>query len=143
MHEIDIHTRTDAAPDVVYRLLDDSSSWPDWTPIDTFELVEAPSADGLGEVREFVNGRVTVREQIVERISGRRLTYVLLAGLPLEDYRAEIDVRAEDAGSTVRWHTTFTAKRRGTGWIYLRALRKATQQFVDGLARRADEEAVG
>ena len=39
----------------------------------------------------------------------------------------------------IRWHTTFSAKVPGMGWVYRRALLKATQDFVDGLANNAAE----
>ncbi len=40
-------------------------------------------------------------------------------------------------GTDIRWHTTFTAKVPALGWLYRKALTKATQQFVDGLAEHA------
>jgi uncharacterized protein YndB with AHSA1/START domain len=139
MRDIDIRRTINAAPDAVYGLLDDSSSWPTWTPIDSFEFVERPEPDGLGEVRAFRTGRVRVVERIVERVPSRRLSYVLLAGLAVRDYRADIDLSPEGAGTTVRWHTTFKAKVSGMGWAHRRTLFEATQEFVDGLAERAAE----
>lgn len=139
---IDISARIPAPPQAVWSLLDDSASWPSWTPIDAYEMVLPPAEDGTGEVRIFRNGRHTVREQIVERRELRRLSYTLLAGLPLRDYRADIDISpATGAATELRWHTTFLPKVPGTGWIYLRALRKATQAFVDGLGQQAPKTA--
>lgn len=133
--EIDISAEAPASPDVVFALLGDSTTWPDWTPIDRAEIIEPNSPDGTGEIRVFKTGRITVREQIVERVPDQCLSYVLLAGLPLKNYRAEIDLEPTAAGTRIRWHTTFDAKVPGTGWIYRTALEKATRQFVDGLAR--------
>jgi uncharacterized protein YndB with AHSA1/START domain len=134
--EIDIRARTEAGPESVWALLGDSASWPSWTPIEEVELLRSGGPDGVGEVRTFKTGRVTVREEIVERVPERRLTYVLLAGLAVRDYRAEIELTPiPGAGGTeIRWHTTFRAKVPGTGWLYRRALGRATQDFVDGLA---------
>lgn len=139
LQDIDVRKATRANPDAVYRLLDDSASWPAWTPIDSFELVEPAGRDGLGEVRRFRTGRVRVKERIVERVPGRRLAYVLLEGLPVRDYRAEIDLAPDYAGTRLRWHTTFRAKVPGSGWLYRRVLQKATQGFVDGLAEHAGD----
>lgn len=138
--EIDIRGTTQADPAAVWRLLGDSTTWPAWTPIETAEIVEPGGADGLGEIRTFTTGRVTVREEIVERTPERRLSYTLLAGLAVRDYRADIDLTPTGAGTEIRWHTTFTAKFPGAGPLYRRALQKATQRFVDGLVQAAAVE---
>ena len=138
IQEIDVRRKLWAGPEAVFALLGNSATWPDWTPVDSFELIEAGDADGLGEVRLFRTGNVRVREEIVERVPGRRLTYELRAGLAVKDYRAEIDVEPTEEGCEVRWHTTFRAKVPGSGWMYRRALDKMTRQFVDGLADRAE-----
>ncbi|CAN5646997.1 SRPBCC family protein [soil metagenome] len=132
--EIDIRKTANAEPPDLWKLLDDSSSWPAWTPIESFELERAAGEGGLGEIRLFKTGRVTVREEIVERRENERLTYVLLGGLALRDYRAEIDLTPSAGETEIRWHTTFEPKVPGMGWVYRRALSKATQEFVDGLA---------
>lgn len=64
--EINIRTTTPAGAEEVWRLLDGSSTWLSWTPIDTFVLIEPGDADGPGEIREFLTGRYTVREEIVD-----------------------------------------------------------------------------
>ena len=135
---IDIGSTIEAPPEQIYRLLDDSSSWLRWTPIESFELLEPARDDGLGEVRRFRTGRVTVTERIVERIPDRRLSYVLLGGLAVTGYRADVDLEPSGAGTALRWHTTFRAKVPGMGWVYRRALLSATQRFVDGLREEAE-----
>jgi len=67
----------------------------------------------------------------------QRLVYTLLSGLPLRDYRAEIDLTPQAGGTEIRWHTTFAAKLPGTGPLFRRRLAKITQQFVDGLAEHS------
>lgn len=135
--EIDITKTTTASPSALWALLDDSATWPSWTPIETHVNVRGPGADGLGEERKFTTGRREVHERIVERTPQRRLTYTLLGGLALRDYRAQIDLEPTAEGTRIRWHTTFAPKVPGMGWIYRRALEKATRQFVDGLAAKA------
>ena len=76
-----------------------------------------------------------IREEIVERDAERRLTYALLSGLALRDYRAEIDLTPGPGGTAIRWHTTFRPKVPGSGWIYRRTLDRITREFVDGLVR--------
>ncbi len=135
--EIDVRATTAADPDAVWRLLGDSATWPSWTPIDAYAPERPAGSDGLGEIRRFTTGRVEVREEIVEREERRRLTYALLSGLALRDYRAEIDLVPSSDGTAIRWHTTFRPKVPGSGWIYRRALDRITRQFVDGLTRAA------
>ena len=142
--EIDITTKSSADPAAVWRLLADSASWPSWTPIDSHQPVSPPGPDGTGEVRAFRNGRHTVREQIVQMVPERRLSYTLLAGLALRDYRADVDLAATPSGGTeIRWHTTFRPKVPGTGRLYRTVLEKATRQFVDGLASAAEQADAG
>lgn len=136
MQEIDVRRTAAAEPAALWALLDDSASWPEWTPIESCEI-ERPRGDGVNEIRRFKTGRVKVREEIVEREPEKRLVYTLLSGLAVRDYNATIDLTAADDGTEVRWHTTFAAKLPGMGGIYRRALNKATRQFVEGLCARA------
>ncbi len=137
VQEIDVTDTASAFPAAVWRLLGDSATWPSWTSIDSYERLAPGSPDGVGEVRVFRTGRrYVIREQVVERRPQQRLSYVLLGGLPLRDYRADIDLSPEAGGRTrIRWHTTFAPKVPGTGWLYRRALQRATRSFVDGLVR--------
>lgn len=135
--EIDIRKTTSASPAAVWKLLDDSSSWPSWAPIEAFSLERAGDASGTTEIRIFKTGRVKVREEIVERRPERRLSSALLSGLAVPDYRADIDLTPVQGGTEIRWRTTFRGKIPGSGPLYRRALQKATQQFIDGLAKHA------
>lgn len=135
---IDARAETSAEPATVWALLADSSTWPSWTPIESFEIERAAEPDGTGEIRTFTTGRVTVREQIVVCERERRLSYVLLAGLAVRDYRADIGLSAGGGSTQIDWHTAFSAKVPGSGWLYRRALEKATRAFVEGLVARAE-----
>jgi deazaflavin-dependent oxidoreductase (nitroreductase family) len=128
-----------APPARVYGLLDDSASWPTWTPIDEHEPVRPPGPDGLGEIRRFRNGRYTLVEEIVAREPDRRLAYRLRSGLAVTDYRADVELEPHGTGTALRWHTGFTPKVPGTGWLYRYALRSATRGFVEGLAAAVRE----
>ena len=94
-----------ADPASVYALLADGSTWPDWSPIDAFTLIEpgAGTPEGLGAVRLFTTGRHRSRERVVECRPGEVFSYVLEQGLPLRDYKAVITL------------TPVGAARRSTG----------------------------
>jgi hypothetical protein len=107
--------------------------------MDSFSL-ERPGDDGgesLNAIRVFHTGRSVSRERIVELVPGRRFSYALLSGLPLRDYRADIDLTPESGGTAVRWHSRFEPKVRGTGWLYRLALRRFIRRCADGLVAHA------
>ncbi len=128
-----------ADPPAVYALLADGSTWPDWSPLGTFALIEPGdgSPEGVGAVRLFVTGRHKSRERVVHRRPGEAFAYVLEEGLPLRDYRADVTLTPADPGTLIRWRSTFRAKVPGTGWLYRRELGKFIGRTVDGLARAA------
>ena len=134
IHEV---ATTTADPDAVYELLADGSTWPGWSPLGSFELLEPGDGvpEGLGAVRRFTTGRRQSTERVVERRPGQQFSYVLLSGLPLRDYRADVSLTPETGGTTITWHSTFRSKVPGTGGLYRRALAKFIGQCVEGLAR--------
>jgi Polyketide cyclase / dehydrase and lipid transport len=138
--EISQRAHSSAAPGAVYALLSDGTTWPSWSPIGSFEL-ERPGpegGEGVGAIRVFRTGRTTSREDIVELVPGRRFGYRLLSGLPLRDYRANVDLEpSADGGTDIHWHSSFVAKVPGTGWLWRRMLGRFIRQCVQGLARHA------
>lgn len=137
---IDVTVRSAAHPARVYALLIDGATWPTWSPLGSFEL-EQPGPtepEGVGAIRVFRTGRVTSRERVVERVPDRRLSYELVSGLPLRDYRADVDLTPDAAGgTTIRWHSSFVAKVPGTGWLYRRVLDRFISDCAHGLAAYA------
>jgi hypothetical protein len=124
----------------VYALLADGTTWPQWSPIDSFELI-APgngTPEGLGAVRLFTTGRHKSRERIVTCRPGQVFAYELEAGLPLRGYRAEVTLSPSPQGTAINWRSTFRPKVPGTGWVYRRELGKFIGRTVAGLAAAAD-----
>jgi uncharacterized protein YndB with AHSA1/START domain len=131
---------TEAAPDEVWALLADRSTWPSWSPLGSHSIErpgEDATPDGIGGIALFVTGRYRSREEIVEREPTRRLSYTLLSGLPLRDYRAVIELVPAGTGTRIRWSATFVPGRPGTGWIYRLALTRLFRGMVTGLATAA------
>ena len=139
--DIRVSATTPASPETVYALLRDGASWPEWSPLGSFEL-ERPAGDepeGVGAIRIFRTGRVTSREQIVALVPERRFSYVLLSGLAIRNYRADVDLEPAVGGTRIQWHSSFDPKVPGTGWLCRHQLRRFIKRLVDGLARRAQE----
>ncbi len=137
--EVDVRVPTTARPEAVYALLRDGASWPVWSPIGSFELGR-PAADepeGIGAIRIFRTGRHTSVERIVELVPGRRLSYALVRGLALRGYRADVDLEPDGDTTYIHWHSSFTAKVPGTGWIYQRSLTDFVRRCAEGLAAHA------
>jgi hypothetical protein len=136
---IDRTATTAADPPTVWALLADGSTWPQWSPLGSFELIEPGdgSPEGLGAVRLFSTGRIKSRERVVERTPGEVFSYVLEAGLPLRGYRAVVTLTPTDTGTAIRWRSTFHSKVPGTGWIYRRYLDTFVGRTVVGLAGAA------
>jgi uncharacterized protein YndB with AHSA1/START domain len=140
--EIDIHRVIPAPPGAVFALLHDRSTWPAWSGHDAFEL-ERPGTAGphdVGSVGLLRSGRRVMREEIVEVVADQRISYTLLAGLPLRGYRADFELTPTAEGTEVGWHAAFDAPP-GFGWIYVWALRRFTGRLLDGLSKRLRDRA--
>jgi Polyketide cyclase / dehydrase and lipid transport len=137
---IDVTVTTGADPASVYALLADGSTWPEWSPLGSFELVEPGNGtpEGLDAVRLFTTGRHKSRERVVTCRPGKAFAYELEAGLPLREYKAVVTLTASPTGTTINWRSTFAPKVPGTGWLYRRELGKFIGRTVEGLATAAD-----
>ncbi|AHH94639.1 SRPBCC family protein [Kutzneria viridogrisea] len=139
-HTIEATAHTPAPPGAVYDLLRDGSTWPMWTPINSFRLERAgqDEPEGVGAIRVFRTVRapkpVTMRERVAELVPQRRFSYEALSGLAVRDYRADVDLTPDGTGTTIHWRSAFNAKVPGTGWLYRRALEPVIRRCVAGLA---------
>ncbi|HZR12815.1 MAG TPA: SRPBCC family protein [Acidimicrobiia bacterium] len=138
--DIDVRAESSAPPEDVFALLADGATWPVWSPIGSFQLEEPArgGGEGVGAIRVFRTGRTTSRERVVEVVPDRRFSYALLSGIPIRDYRADVDLtRTPSGGTAIRWHSTFTAKIPGTGGMIRRKLHAFIGECVRGLAQHA------
>jgi len=136
---INVAAQSRASVGEVFGLLANGASWPRWSPIESFEL-ERPGntvPEGSGAIRVFRRGRTTGRDEILEVIPNRRLSYASLSWLPVRNYRAEVDLEAPDTGTVIRWHSSFVPEVWGTGWILERGIRRFLEQCARGLAQYA------
>jgi len=136
---IEHEATTTASPAAVFALLADGSTWPRWSPIGSFELLEPGDAmpEGVGAVRMFHTGRVHSKERVVTAKPNETFAYELVSGLAVREYRAAVTLSPGESGTTIRWRSTFRAKVPGTGWLYRRQLGRFIGQTVEGLAQGA------
>jgi hypothetical protein len=135
----EVQAATNAPAAAVYRLLEDGSTWPSWSPIGGFEL-EAEGRTGgesEGAIRVFKTGTVRSREELVELRTDTSLSYVALSGLPFRTHRADVELAANEGGTEITWREAFEPKFPGTGWLLRAFLRRFVQRCANGLAARA------
>jgi uncharacterized protein YndB with AHSA1/START domain len=133
-----------APPATVFALLADGSTWPMWSPIDSFELVRkgVGEPEGVGAVRLFRTGRIQSRERVVTVTPNETFSYELISGLAVRDYKAVVRLLPSGEGTSIHWRSTFRPKVPGTGWIYRRQLGKFIGLTVNGLAAAPESAAL-
>lgn len=138
-HHIRVSARTAADPATVFGFVADGASWPAWSPLGSFALEREGESGGesVGAIRVFRTGRTTNRERIVASVPDERFSYVLVSGLAIRNYRADIELQPDGDGTMIRWHSSFDSKVPGTGWIYRFVLGRFIAQLVHGLADHA------
>lgn len=133
-HELEFERTTTAAPEVVWRWLADAASWKEWTGLTDTRLVRdgAPTPDGVGAVRHFGRAGGSSLEEVVVFDPPRHLAYVLIRGLPIVNYRADVTLEPEGTGARIHWHSRFDTKYPGTG----APMRAFLRRFLGGTADR-------
>jgi len=146
-HVIEKRATTTADAATVFELLRDALSWPTWSPLGTAEIERSvPEGPGaVGERRLFVTKGLKSHEEVVVADRPEHFAYVLLKGLPLDGYRADVTMTpaGDGSGTEIRWRSTFTAKVPCTGWIFRWQLGSFIGDVVDGLAARASTTVSG
>jgi hypothetical protein len=136
--EVDVRVPCSAPASTIYALLRDGASWPTWSSLDSFELIRegATEREGLGAVRLYRTGRNRSYEELVALVPDRQLSYELVPphNLPFRTYRADVELD----GSSIRWHSTFTPKVLGTGWLLKLFFTRFLKKTADGLARASE-----
>lgn len=137
---IDATATSEAPPSAVFALLLDVSTWPDWGDWETAELEQpgSPDPNGVGAIRSFT-GKARTREQVVAVEPDRHLAYILLSGIPIRSYRADVRLRpTASGGTTISWHSTFRSKIPGLTGLIERRLQAFISDTAVRLARAAE-----
>jgi hypothetical protein len=86
-------------------------------------------------VRRLGAGPVGTTEQILEFDPPRHLAYTIVAGLPVDDYRADVTLAPAGDGTELTYEGTVTPRVPGTGWLLARFTELAVRALVAALAR--------
>ena len=73
--------------------------------------------DGVGAASHPGGVAGSGRGRVVELVPDRRLGYVPLAGVPLRDYRANVDLPPRAAWTAIRWYADSPPRFPGTGAV--------------------------
>jgi uncharacterized protein YndB with AHSA1/START domain len=137
--EFDVFARSAAPSNAVWRLLVDATAWSTWSriPQGARECEGVPAPDGVGSIRRLGLGPMGSREQVVVFEPPHHFAYILLSGLPVREYRADVTLTPDGDGTLITWHARFVPKWRSSGPVLERFLRSTLTGFARGLARHA------
>jgi len=135
----EVFARSAAPPEEVWRLLVDATAWSAWSRIPHAERERegVPAPDGIGSIRRLGLGRMGSREEVVVFEPPQHFAYILLTGLPVREYRADVALTPDGDGTLITWHARFVPKWHGTGPALERFLRTTLTGFARGLSRHA------
>lgn len=133
----DVGAHSAGSPAEVFALVADAKRWAEWAgPLVSrsgWAREGTPAPGGVGAVRQLGRRPFVTREEIVGYEQDRRLAYVVVAGLPVRDYRAEVDLHPQATGGTrIAWRGEFRTVVPGTGPL----MRLALSRILGGFARR-------
>ena len=113
--------RAEAPIGVVWSLLADARNYSSWAlpRSTTLEREGSATPDGVGAIRRFGAWPFFSREEVVGFDPPRRLSYVLLSGLPVRDYRADVELHdvvtpAGGVATAVSWTSSYEVRH---GWM--------------------------
>jgi hypothetical protein len=135
-----VRVRADAPVDRVWALLVDAPGWPSWTriPRAIYEREGEPAPHGVGAIRRMGAGRMVSREEVVAFEAPNHFAYILLSGLPLRGYRADVHLAPDGTGTGIEWSGGFDSTSRIAGAFWRAVLRHV---IIGTIARALAREA--
>lgn len=133
-----------SSPEAVWALISDVTRYPQWGPwrAGVYRSPGETSERGPGAVYSLTSSRryalryPVMVEKVLAAEEGRRLVYVLLKGLPVRNYQAEVTLTPVDGGTRIRWAATWDATLGGR--LVYRSLSALYPQVVAALAAAAE-----
>ena len=141
LYVIDLSVPCSAPAEVAFDVLRDAVGWSKWTAAKTayLEREGTPAPDGVGAIRRFKTGPFGSREEVVAYEAPTHFAYILHSGIPVRDYRADVTITPNEAGTgcSIAWRSTFHRKQPLTG----AATRFMLHRFLLATARNLAKEA--
>ncbi len=138
-----VHVRalSAASVDAVWPLLADVTTWPDWSSFGAaaYSRDGDPPPHGVGAQRAFRVGIFRSIDTVLLFEPPTRLSYDYRGPLPIEDYRADVELIATDTGSVIVWQSEFVTSFPMLGGLMRLLLRKVLRDLATGLARAAEQ----
>jgi Polyketide cyclase / dehydrase and lipid transport len=141
-YEFEASARSRASAEAIWPLVGQATRWKEWAWLTRTDLVREgdPPPDGVGALRRFAFGPGASNEEVVAWDPPRHLGYVVVRGLPVRSYRADVHLDDVDAGTEVTWRCSVEPLVPGTGAVLRFALGRMVRGFARSLCRYADRE---
>jgi hypothetical protein len=131
-----------ASAEKVFDLLADGAGWSKWAGAmvvrSWWEREGDPAPGGVGAIRCLGLPKLGSREEIVAYERPRHLAYIVLSGLPVKSYRADVHLTPDGNGTRIVWAGSFTPKLPGTGPLLRAFLVRTVGAFARRLAKAAE-----
>ena len=140
--EVEASGITKAAPEVVWPLIEDAARFCEWGPW-TQSGYDRPGDDsqhGPGAIRRISLGRTTTIERVLEADPTRRLSYEVVSGIPVRNYKAVVQLTPRPDGTLIHWSARFD--RTLLGRVVRRKLQQVYDDAMTRLVAASDEQAV-
>ena len=107
--KVSARAHSTAPPEAVWPLLADGGNWDRWARMSESKLQRKGSDDpnGIGAIRRFRTLRLVTREEVIAFDPPRHLAYRLLKGMPVRDYRADVELTPSGGGTDITWTSVF------------------------------------
>jgi hypothetical protein len=133
-YEFEASAHSTASAEAIWPLVGQATRWKEWAWMTRTDLLRQgdPPPDGVGALRRFAFGPGGSQEEVVAWDPPHHLGYVVVRGLPVRDYRADVHLDEDGTGTVVTWRCRVEPLVPGTGG----ALRVVLRAMVGGFARR-------
>jgi uncharacterized protein YndB with AHSA1/START domain len=132
---------TSATPEAIWPLITDAARYAQWGPWSAAGYQDGASAHEPGAVywlrseQTYAGRAVTSVERVEDLEENHRLTYSVLRGMPVRNYRAEILLTPVPEGTRIQWSASWDATILGR--LVQRGLRSFFPRAVSNLAAAA------